>query len=559
MTEIPFAAVAGTVLHCWMRPADGAGPCMVRLRDGSGAVREISLEGARDFTFCEAVIASPGPALLSWQDGTLVGVAYAFDPAQVTEDGIDILFVGPEARHPETGPSVHFRPPFGWMNDPNGLCRTAGFYHLFYQHYPCTLSWNTMHWGHAVSRDLVRWTHLPVFLFPSAAVLADNRAGGAFSGSATGGPGAGLRVFYTDHDNGRGATPEVQFTAVSTDGVAAGPSEAILAPADGLASPRGDFRDPFVLPGPDGRLKMLVGSGEGDAGRILLYDTDDPDGRRGWTFVGVLHRDGDHGTKVAECPWLVPLPGDGHEPPRWALGYCADRSIEPATGRPNLAHVLVGRFDGRVFDAEAARELDFVGDCYAFQAFSDSEGPVGIGWLANWNDVDRALPFPTAMTVPRSIAWRDGSLRFEPIAALAARRGQRSDMSSGLEAGVRLPEAPSDIEIELATAGASMRLVFDHPTIPLALVQDGRGVTLEHGRAGGGPVYRAEGAAGSRFRIILDAGSIEIFVDGGRWVGSKRLADPAWVRSVRLEGRTAVKEAALWPLQEVRPRRVRLV
>ena len=548
MTEITFAAVAGTVLHCWMRPAAGTGPCMVSLRDSSGAVRELGLAGARDFTFCEAAIASSGPARLSFGEGTLVGVAYAFDPARVMEDGIDVLFASPDARQPETGPSVHFRPPFGWMNDPNGLCRTDGVYHLFYQHYPCTLSWNTMHWGHAVSRDLVRWVHLPVFLFPSADVLKGTGSGGAFSGSAVGGPGNGLRVFYTDHDNGREGMPEVQFTAVSSDGVVAGPPEAVLAPADDLASPRGDFRDPYVFMGPDGRLKMLLGSGEGDAGRILLYDTDDPEGLRGWTFVGVLHRDGDHGTKVAECPWLVPLPGAGEAPQRWALGYCADRSIEPATGRPNLAHVLIGRFDGRAFHAEARRELDFVGDCYAFQAFSDREGPVGIGWLANWNDVDRAAPFASAMTVPRSIAWRDGSLRFEPIAALAARRGPRSDMSSGLAAGVPLPEAPTDIEIELATSGAAMRLVFDHPTIPLALVQDGHGITLEHGASGEGPVYRAKGAAGSHFRIILDAGSIEIFIDGGRWVGSKRLSDSARVRNVRIEGQTEVRGAAFWPL-----------
>lgn len=61
-------------------------------------------------------------------------------------------------------PRYHFSPPADWLNDPNGTLYVNGEYHLFYQHYPAAIVWGPMHGGHAVSRDLVRWEHLPVAL-----------------------------------------------------------------------------------------------------------------------------------------------------------------------------------------------------------------------------------------------------------------------------------------------------------------------------------------------------------------------------------------------------------
>lgn len=74
-------------------------------------------------------------------------------------------------------PQFHFSPREKWMNDPNGMFFYEGEYHLFYQYYPDSTVWGPMHWGHAVSRDLVRWEHLPIALYPDS-------LGYIFSGSA---------------------------------------------------------------------------------------------------------------------------------------------------------------------------------------------------------------------------------------------------------------------------------------------------------------------------------------------------------------------------------------
>ena len=80
-------------------------------------------------------------------------------------------------------PQFHFTPEKNWMNDPNGLVYYAGEYHLFYQYNPFGKDWGYMHWGHAVSKDLVKWEHLPIAITPDENSKEKEHAT-AFSGCA---------------------------------------------------------------------------------------------------------------------------------------------------------------------------------------------------------------------------------------------------------------------------------------------------------------------------------------------------------------------------------------
>ena len=153
---------------------------------------------------------------------------------------------------------AHFEPFARWMNDPNGLCQFQGRYHLFFQLNPYGFGWDNMHWGHAVSRDLVHWTHLPVFLEPQPELHTDERiVGGAFSGSAVtvdehGNPVAGneanaIRLYLTRHLETRGdesSVTEYQTTCLCEDGVHVRvESPVALRANDDFGY---DFRDPKV-------------------------------------------------------------------------------------------------------------------------------------------------------------------------------------------------------------------------------------------------------------------------------------------------------------------------
>ena len=89
--------------------------------------------------------------------------------------------------------ALHLQPERGWINDPNGLCYFQGKYHAFFQHNPKAPVWDTMHWGHAVSEDLLHWEELPIALYPDQPYESGQ---GCFSGSAVEKDGR-LYLFYT--------------------------------------------------------------------------------------------------------------------------------------------------------------------------------------------------------------------------------------------------------------------------------------------------------------------------------------------------------------------------
>ena len=90
-------------------------------------------------------------------------------------------------------PAFHLSARVGWMNDPNGFSYYMGQYHLFYQYHPYDSHWGPMHWGHAVSRDLLHWSYLPAALAPDRSYDRD----GCYSGHAVTMPDGRQMLMYT--------------------------------------------------------------------------------------------------------------------------------------------------------------------------------------------------------------------------------------------------------------------------------------------------------------------------------------------------------------------------
>lgn len=547
---ISFAPVAsGQVLELFLI-ARGSEPAVVTL-PGSG---ELTTGRADAFERRRIVLTAPVDRLSYDPATTVLSAVYAYDPATVLDSGIRLLHAGLAPTPPELA-GYHFRPLFGWMNDPNGFGRFNGRAHLFYQHYPHRLRWHAMHWGHAVSDDLLRWRHLPVFLEPGDAVFAAKGAGGVFSGSAVDVPGeAGFRAFFTDHIDGRKPEMEVQCMVRSTDGFTADVPEVVLAGRpEGLGLGE-DNRDPYVFRGPDGRLKMLLGGRDADSAVVMLHETDDPTGASGWRFVGLIHREREYGHTVGECPAMLPLDGPADDPAtHWLLIVGLLMSRDPATRRRNLTFGIVGRFDGKTFTPEFRQELDFGTDAYGFQGFVDKDGPVGIAWLANWTDIVKTADWPTAMTLPRQLLLRDGALLTPPIeAATTLRQALLDDHALATGQAVALDGGAAEILVEFDKPGIPFRLELSHPSLKLAVTASADGLAIIHQAAAGeaqSPLYLAAGAQVRSIRVFIDRGSIEVFADGGRYVGTKRLADPAPVTAVSLDApQGRVAGARVWRL-----------
>jgi len=308
-------------------------------------------------------------------------------------------------------PQFHFSPPTGWMNDPNGLVYFEGEFHLFYQYYPDSTVWGPMHWGHAISEDLVHWKNLPAALFPdslgyifsgSAVIDWKNRAG-----LQTGNLPAMISVF-TQHceeilkqgrddfqnqsiaySNDKGRT----FKKYSRNPVIRNPGER-------------DFRDPKVRWDDDLQKWILVFAvGQ----KINFYSSSD---LINWEYLSEFGIDEGAHSGVWECPDLFPLKIMDEK--KWVLLV----SINP--GAPNGGsgtQYFIGNFDGKEFTndnpADTVLWLDYGPDNYAGVSWSDIPEKDGrriyIGWMSNWNYA-QAVPtgrWRSAMTIPRKLELKN--------------------------------------------------------------------------------------------------------------------------------------------------------
>ncbi len=368
-------------------------------------------------------------------------------------------------------PQFHFSPEKMWMNDPNGMVYYEGEYHLFYQHYPDSNVWGPMHWGHAVSRDLINWEHLPIALYPDS-------LGYIFSGSAvvdwnnTSGLGENGQpptiAIFTHHkpELERAGRQDFQYQSIAYSNDRGRSwmkynGNPVIPNTEKIR----DFRDPKVIWHEDSQQWIMVFAAQN---HIKLWGSPN---LINWTHLSDFGREwGSHGG-VWECPDLFPIQVGNTGETKWVMLL----SINP--GGPNggsATQYFVGDFDGKTFtldpsfaaqvSGEQAVWLDHGRDNYAGVTWSDipdSDGRrIFMGWMSNW-DYANVVPteaWRSAMTLPRELALKrtDAGLRLfsQPARELESLRGEAFSLEgqtieSELGLGSKIGFSPSQMEVLL--------------------------------------------------------------------------------------------------------------
>ncbi len=289
-------------------------------------------------------------------------------------------------------PAYHFLPPSNWMNDPNGFIHWQGQYHLFYQYNPTGATWGNMHWGHAVSPDLIRWSDLPIALLPTAG--PDET--GCFSGCAVDNNGVPTLIYTgarsTKYDS------QTQCLATSQDGLLTwqkDPRNPVVSQIPPEAGQLVDFRDPFVWKEADAWYMLLGSRIREEGGVVYLYRSAD---LASWDYIGpVFEGSVDQTGYVWECPNFFPL-GD-----KWVLII----SAHPLPGQTNgFVYYFVGDYANHRFTPVYQAVFDH-GAMYAPLSMQDADGRrLLIGWIREMrsNDEMTRAGWSGAQSIPRVLS-----------------------------------------------------------------------------------------------------------------------------------------------------------
>lgn len=297
----------------------------------------------------------------------------------------------------------HFTPPHGWLNDPNGIVFFKGRYHLFYQYHPYSAEWGPMHWGHAVSNDLIKWEHLPIALTPDMPYDKN----GCWSGSAVVKDDK-LYLIYTGISR---FNVKTQCLAFSDDGVNFVKYKNNPIIKASLVADKNERRDPYVWKHDEMYYCLLAANG-----CASLYISND---LINWKNKSKIAKD--TGKKVLECPCLaqvensdvliaspVNFPQNGDEFKNYSSNIWS-----------------VGKMDYNACDFSGSEfeEIDRGTDFYAARCAYTKDGmPILIAWMNMWdrrnvlNELSHG--WCGVMTLPRELEYLNGRLLQKPISAI---------------------------------------------------------------------------------------------------------------------------------------------
>ena len=440
----------------------------------------------------------------------------------------------------EERPAFHLSARTGWMNDPNGFSYYNGKYHLFYQYYPYESKWGPMHWGHAVSEDLLHWEYLPAALAPDELYDRD----GCFSGSAITLPDGRHLLMYTgvakEHQSGD-VLREVQTQCLAVgDGVDYEKygSNPVLDERDlPKGSSRFDFRDPKMWQKPDGTFACVVGNRDAeDSGQIALFVSEDG---FHWKFKKILVANHGRFGKMWECPDFFSLDG------KWVLLTSTQDMLpvgfEYHNGNGTLC--LIGEFDEETdtFTERQNQSIDYGIDFYAPQTVLAPDGRrIMIGWMQNWDACNLRSPEDPwfgQMSIPRELFIKNGRLYQRPIRELETMRRNKTVHKNVTFSGIISLEGISgrrvDMELTLRPKDAqnlyrkfAVRFAQDdryHTAVSFRPQESILKIDRKFSGSRRAIIHQRRSLVNSqegelKLRIILDRFSAEVFVNDGEQV-----------------------------------------
>ena len=435
-------------------------------------------------------------------------------------------------------PQYHFSPPTKWMNDPNGLVYNEGVYHLFYQYYPEDIVWGPMHWGHAVSKDLLHWEHKPIALFP-------DEHGYIFSGSA---------VVDKNNTSGLGKDGVAPLVAIFTyhlmEGEEAGrtdyQTQGIAYSLDNgdtwqkyqnnpVVGNNGikDFRDPKVFWNEKMQeWTMLLVAGDH---LQIWYSKNLID----WEKASEFGKENGYKGGVWECPDLFPLTVEGTDEVKWVLLI----SVNPGAHNGGSGTLFfIGEVDGRTFTSEVDnRWLDMGTDNYAGVTYNHTPNGdrIFLGWMSNW-EYARQTPIEVwrgAMTIPQRLSLKKINGVYEllsyPIDAVETitEKGEKESVVIASGSGYKWTNDDLNTsEVVFKTKADEFQFNLKNEKDSLNVVVSERLGRIIVKRAASGKVdFNAHFAKDQEifcdnipsgeeveFKVLVDAASIEIFVNKGQ-------------------------------------------
>ena len=465
-------------------------------------------------------------------------------------------------------PHYHFLPPANWMNDPNGLIQWKGQYHLFYQYNPYAPVPAQIHWGHAVSPDLVHWTDLPVALTPTPG-RAD--AEGCWSGCAIDNHGIPT-LLYT------GVHPQVVCLATSADDLLTwhyDPGNPVIEgpPAELVAGADGYFRDPFVWKESNSWYMLMGSKREGVGGMILLYRSLD---LTTWEYLHPLLV-GDASTfqpvwmgVMWECPNLLTF-GD-----RRVLLISVHGVLDT-----DLLYPLYfsGTFRDEQFIPQTQGMLAHGGYFYAPQVLHDDRGrSIMWGWLmegrsnsllaeAGWAGV-MSLPIIVAPLsggrlslepAPELTTLREKHWRYEGMELSEARnflhddsRDDRLEILAEFEPG---QDCEFGLKLQCSPDGQEQtRLVYQSESQQVSIEREQSSVNPEVDRENCSVVVEADSGEVVKLHIFVDHSVVEVFVNGRCYLASRiypERCDSSGLELFSRRGRVRVKSLDIWHLASI--------